>query len=181
MMRAYYETARKFCAALCAMAVFAVLTACAPLSVNLPGDLRVEAVSVVIEPSWNRATTPFEPFPPEEIGLSRSKIVSDYKRALESKLIPATQDNTIPVILQVAINKMFIPGTGQEGYDGDSTGTSPIIIAHLNIIDARTNKPIVSDKMVRVYVLQYVSRTMVQDYSTLISEFVAEVKDGFLR
>ncbi len=179
MMRACYETACKICAAFCAMAVFAVLTACVPMSVNLPGDLRVEAVSVVIEPDWTRATIPDEPFPPEEIGLSRRKIVSDYKRALESELIPATQDNTRPVILQVAINKMFIPGTGQE-LGIQATETSPILSAHLNIIDVQTNQTLVSDKRVRVFVLQYVYKTMVQDYNTLISEFVAEVKAGFL-
>jgi len=179
-MRASYETARIIRAVLAATAVLAVLTACAAPNLNPSGgDLRVEAVKVVIDsrqlfllgiPVPNEHN-----FPPAESGLTRSKIVSDVTRALQSEIIPATKGGARPVKLRVGIHTLVHPATGQK-----FTSTYLNLEAYVDVIDAQTDTPLVSDKKVwSIYGKR--SDTMVQEYNTLISRFVAEVKDVLLQ
>lgn len=180
MMRIAHATARTRRAVLTAMAVLAVLTACTAPPANGSGsDLRVTSVQVVIasrqEFLLGIPVPTAHNIPPPDSGLTRNKIVSDITRALQADVVAHTQGGTRPVTLRIGVHKLQHPATGQ-----DFTKPFLYIEAYVDVIDARTAAPLVTDK--KVWSVYYKpSATMVQQYNALISEFVDDVKDVLLR
>lgn len=174
---------------LCSLALAMFLAACVPdTRMSKVGDLKILDVDVVIEITQEYVlgiAVPTENnFPPSEIGLSKSKIISDYARALRSTLIPASATGTRPVNVRVAISGLRLPKTGQSVSPANDYASE--VRTYVDITDARTKEKIVSQQQFITlsretgHPFNY-KNTLVQDYNLLLSRFAADLKAGILQ
>ncbi|MDO6480970.1 hypothetical protein [Shimia thalassica] len=181
---------RAFRLAVCALVLPLALTACSEgftrSTLKLSGnDLRVQKVSVIVEPR-TRGVAPWtddpieNKLPPKEYGLTKRKIASDFTRVLEAALIPASASGNRPVIVQVRIDSMYLPRSGQNvQFD-----TNASVTVYVDVIDVQTSAALVSQKGAAVALdtrpFWGTGTTQVQTYNLMLSKLAAELKEGIV-
>ncbi|MDP2495367.1 hypothetical protein Q8W25_15160 [Shimia thalassica] len=118
--------------------------------------------------------------PPKEYGLTKRKIASDFTRVLEAALIPASASGNRPVIVQVRIDSMYLPRSGQNvQFD-----TNASVTVYVDVIDVQTNAALVSQKGAAVALdtrpFWGTGTTQVQTYNLMMSKLAAELKEGIV-
>jgi hypothetical protein len=98
----------------------------------------------------------------------------------ESALIPASETGTRPVIVQVTIDSMYLPKSGQQtAYD-----TNASVTVYVDVIDAQKSTILVSQKRVFVGLdtrpFWGTGTTEVQTYNLMVSRVAVRLKEGLL-
>lgn len=125
------------------LASFAVLSACAPAPqvTSLNQSLRVNSINVIIpvkskhgKINWAHGGHKNE-FPPEHIGLSKSKIISDFTAVLRREIIPATRNGQRSVNVQIEIYNMYLRAPTN-------------MVSIMDVTDAATGDPVIRDEWI---------------------------------
>lgn len=183
------------------LAVLVALSACgiapglAPLQTNnLKESLRVESVSVVLKDE-QQAIAAIESafgqdevrnYPRESVGLTKSKIVSDFSSALRRELIAASQKGQRPVDVRVQFRNMTLMGDLGEKVGNFAMSDLTIAQAFLFVRDRESGKMLIEKEFVSVCMCdrqRWMNETpnVVQSYEYLLKAFPAEIKRRLLK
>jgi hypothetical protein len=124
-------------------------------------------------------------FPRSDIGLSRSKVQADLKRALERSMIPASRGGTREVRVQLTIYRLSLRAGGVYGYDAPTA-----LVGWLDFVDAQSGEVLVADikfyvnpmtslSLREVMALKNTPANVVREYNTLVT-FVAAAGPKYL-
>ena len=177
------------------LALFAALSACAPApqiaSVNQ--SLRVNSINVIIpvkskhgKINWAHGGHDNQ-FPPERIGLSKSKIRSDFSAVLRREIIPATKNGQRVVNVQIEIYNMSLRGPGHQG-PADTTA----MVSIMDVTDAATGDPVISDEWMflnsyqkksykEIWAISLSPGNYIRSYNTLLRLFPADIRKRLLK
>lgn len=123
-------------------------------------------------------------FPRSDIGLSRAKVETDFKHALERSLIPGSRGGARDVRVQLKIYALTLRGGMSYGYTNAEYITSQLV-GWLDFIDAQSGEVLVANKEFLVNSAANLSlnerlaltrkrSNVVREYDVLISLVAAE-------